>query len=179
MSQKPSRSILPSAIFLVVAVAISIGTAIPLRAQVANDCDRFHDPRYVYKAYIKSVYDGDTMTVDIDLGFRVWLHDEPLRLWGINTPEVKGEEKEAGLAVRDLVRSWIPDGSEVLIRTLKTSEGVDRTGSFHRYLAIVCPLSWSESINARLIREGKAEIDAPTQKERKVVLEYYERKDSE
>ena len=180
MSLTPSRSILPPSVScLIPAVAIIIGAAFPLRADATNDCDRFHDSRYVYSAIIKSVHDGDTINVDIDLGLRVWLHDEPLRLWGINTAEVRGEGKEAGFAVRDLVRSWIPEGSEVLIRTLKSSEGLDRTESFHRYLAVVCPLGWSESVNARLLREGKAEIEAPTEKERKAVEEYYGRKGGE
>ena len=146
----------------------------PSEALAANDCDRFYDPRYVYKAYIKNVYDGDTINVDIDLGFRIRLHNEPLRLWGINTPEIRGDAKEAGLVVRDLVRSWLPQGTEVLIRTLKSNDGLNRTGSFHRYLAVICPMGWSESVNARLLREGNADVEASTKKERKEVLEYYE-----
>jgi len=71
----------------------------------AGDCSNPHDPRYVYAAEVVRVYDGDTIYMDIDLGFRMWLREEPLRLWGIDTPEVRGEDKEAGIAVRDLVAS--------------------------------------------------------------------------
>lgn len=59
-----------------------------------GDCERPHDPRYVYSGKVVEVYDGDTVYMDIDLGFRTWLHREPLRLWGVNTKEVKGKEKK-------------------------------------------------------------------------------------
>jgi len=136
---------------------------------LANDCEYPHDPRYVYAAEVVRVYDGDTIYMDIDLGFRMWLQDEPLRLWGVDTPEVRGDNKEAGLAVRDLVSKWIPEGTETIIRTLKNKNGEDRTGSFHRYLAIVYPIGWSESINARLLREGHAKISSTSAKDRRAI----------
>lgn len=135
------------------------------RQSSAGDCEAVHDPRYVYSAEIVRVYDGDTIYVDIDLGFRTWLRDEPLRLWGVDTPEVRGDEKAEGLKVRDLVASWLPVGSEVLLRTLKDKDGDDRTGTFHRYLAIICPEGWSESVNARLLRQGHAVLEASSQRE--------------
>ena len=48
---------------------------------------------YYYRARVKSVYDGDTCTVDIDLGLRVWLKGEKLRLYGINASELRGSER--------------------------------------------------------------------------------------
>ena len=50
-------------------------------------------PQYLYKATVTEVYDGDTITVDIDLGLNVWLKDQTLRLLGIDTPELRGEER--------------------------------------------------------------------------------------
>lgn len=41
---------------------------------------------YEYRAFVRKVYDGDTITVDIDLGFEVLLKNQKLRLYGINTP---------------------------------------------------------------------------------------------
>ena len=41
---------------------------------------------YEYKATIKYIVDGDTVDVDIDLGFDVWLRDQRIRLHGIDTP---------------------------------------------------------------------------------------------
>ena len=46
-------------------------------------------PDYVYKAYVRSVYDGDTITVDIDVGFGITLTSQKIRLRGIDTPEVR------------------------------------------------------------------------------------------
>lgn len=106
---------------------------------------------YEYRAIIKRVYDGDTITVDIDLGFNTWLMNKSIRLSGIDTPEIRGEERPEGLIVKDIVKSWIPEGSEVILRTEK-----DRTGKYGRYLAEVIS-SDGESINERLLNEGLAE----------------------
>ena len=42
---------------------------------------------YEYKCKIRKVVDGDTVDVDIDLGFGVWLRKQRVRLVGIDTPE--------------------------------------------------------------------------------------------
>ncbi|MGB2683826.1 MAG: thermonuclease family protein, partial [Olleya sp.] len=83
---------------------------------------------YTYKAKIIAVYDGDTVTAVVDLGF---LHSQEmkLRLYGIDTPEMRGAEKEEGRKVRDIVRSMILD-KEVTIRSYK-----DKQGKYGRYLA--------------------------------------------
>ena len=46
----------------------------------AQDCIDPAEPRFVYSAKVVRVYDGDTLFADIDLGMRVWLRNEPLRL---------------------------------------------------------------------------------------------------
>lgn len=61
------------------------------------------DFRYRYDALVREVYDGDTMYVDIDLGLKVWQHGVALRLHGVDTPELRGDTKEAGYAARDFV----------------------------------------------------------------------------
>ena len=43
---------------------------------------------YTYRAKITKVHDGDTLTVDIDLGFGVMLTSQQVRLKGINAPEL-------------------------------------------------------------------------------------------
>ena len=42
---------------------------------------------YEYRCRIDRVVDGDTVDVDIDLGFGVWLREERVRMYGIDTPE--------------------------------------------------------------------------------------------
>ena len=49
---------------------------------------------YEYKCKILRVVDGDTVDVDIDLGFGVWLRKERVRMMGIDTPESRTRDKE-------------------------------------------------------------------------------------
>lgn len=88
-----------------------------------------HDCSYVAK--VSSVYDGDTYTVDIYLGLGVWLHDQKIRLLGYDTPEVRGDSREAGLVSRDFVRDLM-NGKTVILRTPN-----DQKGKYGRWLADV------------------------------------------
>ena len=108
---------------------------------------------YKYRAVITDVYDGDTVTANIDLGFKVWRHGEKLRLFGIDTPELRGEEKEAGRIARDALRNLILD-KEVTICTIK-----DRTGKYGRYLARI--YIGNINVNAWMIMKGYAEAYNP------------------
>ncbi len=123
-------------------------------------CPVAADDLYTYRAEIVSVYDGDTATVDIDLGFNIWMRDQTLRFYCVNTPEVRGVEREHGLIVRDAVRRWLPAGSEIILQSVE-----DRTGKYGRWLAVLTPIGWDESVNARLMREGMAEIEAYSQRQ--------------
>ena len=61
---------------------------------------------YEYNCTIRRVVDGDTVDVDIDLGFGIWVHNERVRLYGIDTPESRTrdlEEKKAGLFAKKVV----------------------------------------------------------------------------
>jgi micrococcal nuclease len=108
---------------------------------------------YHYNALVTSVYDGDTCTVDIDLGLHSWIRDEKLRLHRINAPELRGKERPKGLKSRDFLKSKI-EGKEVVIETIK-----DKKGKYGRYLAEI----WLEekkgeftNINDLIVKEGFA-----------------------
>lgn len=102
-----------------------------------------------YRAIVSKVYDGDTITTDIDLGLNLWARKVKLRLYGIDTPEVRGPEREDGLVARDWLREQILD-KEVVIKTYK-----DKKGKYGRLLAEV----WIDdrNINQELIERGLAE----------------------
>lgn len=85
---------------------------------------------YVYDAEIVSVYDADTIRMDVDLGMKTWVHNEPIRLRGVDAPEVRGEERPLGIEARDFVREIMPPGTKVLIETYK-----DKKGKYGRYVA--------------------------------------------
>lgn len=102
---------------------------------------------YLYKAKIISVYDGDTCVAEIELGFDI-IFKQKLRLYGINTPELRGEEREQGLISRDYVRELILN-KEVIIETQK-----DKTGKYGRYLATI--YIDGINLNEKLVTEGYA-----------------------
>ena len=65
---------------------------------------------FEYKCKLVRVIDGDTVDIDIDLGFGVWLRKQRIRMYGIDTPEIRTKcevEKEFGLKVRDTLREKI------------------------------------------------------------------------
>lgn len=107
---------------------------------------------YNYKAFIKAVYDGDTVTAVVDLGF-LHYQEMKLRLMGIDTPELRGEEREQGLIVRDILREKILE-KEVEIHTFK-----DKQGKYGRYLATI--IIDELDINQWLVDEGHARVYLP------------------
>ena len=86
---------------------------------------------YTYRAIVTSVYDGDTCTVDIDLGLHTWVRNEKIRLYGINAPEIRGIERPKGLKSRDFLREQIL-GKESTIETIK-----DKKGKYGRYIGTI------------------------------------------
>lgn len=77
---------------------------------------------YIYEADVIEVYDGDTITVNIDLGFNTHLHKQKFRLLYIDAPELRGDDKEFGKQVRDIVRDMIL-GKKVILKTFNDSKG--------------------------------------------------------
>ena len=101
---------------------------------------------YEYKCKVTRVVDGDTVDIDIDLGFGVWLHKERVRIYGIDTPESRTRdkvEKRFGLLAKEFVKQFVK-GSSVILRTQK----YDAKGKFGRILGdiIVDDKSLSETM---------------------------------
>ena len=90
---------------------------------------------YEYKCNIVKIVDGDTVDVDIDLGFGVWLKDERVRIMGIDTPESRTRnkiEKKFGLAAKAKLKSLL--GKQTVLQTTINKKGVDMKGKFGRVL---------------------------------------------
>ena len=80
---------------------------------------------FEYKCKLVRVVDGDTVDVDIDLGFGVWLRKQRIRLYGIDTPESRTSdpiEKVYGNAAKDFLVKWTGAG-ELRIKTHKDAKG--------------------------------------------------------
>jgi micrococcal nuclease len=106
---------------------------------------------YEYNCKIVRVIDGDSILIDIDLGFSHWIHNESIRLYGIDTPECRtrdAEEKAAGLLAKEFVEEALHVGGTY---TLTTKE----KGKFGRYLGTIY-LTDDTSINAALVKERLA-----------------------
>ncbi len=90
---------------------------------------------YDYKCKVVKVVDGDTVDVDIDLGFGVWMRDERVRVMGIDTPESRTRdlvEKKFGLAAKERLKGLL--GKTSVLRTQVSKSGEDMKGKFGRIL---------------------------------------------
>jgi micrococcal nuclease len=90
---------------------------------------------YEYRATIVKIIDGDTVDVDIDLGFGIVLSDERVRIAGIDTPESRTrdkEEKKFGLAAKARVKQLL--GKNCVLQTQINKNGEDMKGKFGRIL---------------------------------------------
>jgi micrococcal nuclease len=110
--------------------------------------------QYKYRGYVSEIYDGDTITANLNLGFGIISAQQKIRLHGLNAPELRGENKAAGLVSRDYLRSLILN-KEVVIETFK-----DGKGKYGRYIAKIwsqvgCSDKW-ECINDKLVEDGYA-----------------------
>ena len=90
---------------------------------------------YDYKCKVVKVVDGDTVDVDIDLGFGIWMRNERVRIMGIDTPESRTRdlvEKKFGLAAKERLKSLL--GESTVLRTQIARNGEDMKGKFGRIL---------------------------------------------
>jgi micrococcal nuclease len=72
-----------------------------------------------------SILDGDTVDIDLDLGFGIWLRNERVRFHGIDTPESRTKnkvEKVFGTISKEFVMRMMPIGSTQILQTVKPGE---------------------------------------------------------
>jgi micrococcal nuclease len=97
---------------------------------------------YEYRAHLVKVVDGDTVDVDIDLGFGVWLKDERVRIMGIDTPK------------------------KCILKTVAAKDGEDMKGKFGRILGdfivddkLVTEIMIDEGHAVKYHGQNKADVD--------------------
>ena len=108
-----------------------------------------------YKVKILKVVDGDTVDVDIDLGFGVWLRNERVRIMGIDTPESRTSdkvEKVFGLAAKARLISLL--GVDAILET-QVHKGENMKGKFGRILGNFTTMNGEHCADV-LLREGHA-----------------------
>lgn len=84
--------------------------------------------QFIYKAICVSVYDGDSVTLDIDLGFNTWMRNQKIRLLGVDAPEIRGDERAEGLVAAEKLRSLIA-GKSIILHSHR-----DKSGKYGRWL---------------------------------------------
>lgn len=112
---------------------------------------------YFYRARVVSVYDGDSCSVILQLGFSFTVGRETgraadlfhIRLLGINAPEIRGDTREAGIVSRDYLRGLIL-GRNVIVHTYR--DEADKYGG--RWLAEI--YADEVNVNALMIESGHA-----------------------
>lgn len=136
---------------------------------------------YDYHCEIVRVIDGDTVEIDINLGFGIFLHNRIVRISGIDTPSIRTRdliEKQFGLASKKRAEELLPIGSrQILISELDHSGDVAH-GKFGRILG---DFQINNSTFAKLMLEeyyavpysggSKDEIKSLKLKNRKKLLE--------
>jgi len=111
---------------------------------------------YEYKCKIVKIVDGDTVDVDLDLGFGVWLRDERVRIMGIDTPESRTSdkvEKIFGLAAKERLSSLL--GADATLLSQVKSNGENMKGKFGRILGDFKTIN-GDTITTKLMEEGHA-----------------------
>lgn len=104
--------------------------------------------KFVYEAKVLSVHDGDTISVEIDLGFELKFTDK-IRFYGLNAPELKMRndknklvENPSGSKTLEIVKEFLPIGSTIVVETIK-----DKKEKYGRYLANIYAMRDGKQIN--------------------------------
>lgn len=114
---------------------------------------------YHYKAKVVKIVDGDTIDIQIQLGFHITV-EKRVRLFGVNTPETYGvkktsEEYQAGMKAKEFVEHFLA-GKECLVRTYLDKHGESKHGKYGRLLAEI--FVSDISLNEKLLSEGLAVV---------------------
>ncbi len=108
---------------------------------------------YHRKCFVERVYDGDTITVMLDKGMNDFTKNKSVRLFGIDTPERRGAEKEFGDEIGQVVRDLL------LAKWIKVITHRDKTGKYGRLLGTVYYLDHNDEVqnlNEQLLDWGFA-----------------------
>lgn len=102
---------------------------------------------YTYNCTVTRVIDGDTVDVDIDLGFDVVLKKQRVRLYEIDTPESRTRnkvEKKFGLLAKEYLKTMLLSGEQIRLKS-------HAKGKFGRILGELFVEDDKKSVNMYLV----------------------------
>lgn len=121
------------------------------------------DDVHVYNAtvdsssrYLHGVYDGDTIDMLIDVGFGMYSRQR-IRVLGVNTPELRGDDKQEGQRFKQLTLDWMIEGWNFSNGEFPFIIRTEKSDSFGRYLADITRKSDSQSLTQYLLGKGSPE----------------------
>ena len=101
---------------------------------------------YTYSAAVEHVVDGDTIDLNVSLGFRQWMRDR-FRLAGIDAPE-RGQVGWADATAA--LRAMLPVGQPIIIHTAKPRD------KYGRWLATI--YVGDLNVNQAMVDAGHAKV---------------------
>ncbi len=107
---------------------------------------------YTYKVTITHIVDGDTVDVDINLGFAVVLKKQRVRLYEIDTPESRTRdkvEKKYGLAAKQYLKNKLENATNIYLKS-------HDKGKFGRILGELFIDDNSKSVNMQMVDDHHA-----------------------
>lgn len=116
---------------------------------------------YEYKAKFKKVIDGDTLILDIDLGFNIVLSNQTVRLIGIDTPESRSKdkiEKIFGILSKKAVEEFMKAEDKLIIQTVFNDDNEDKFGRILGKIITsskVCLNDWLIDHNYAVLYKGE------------------------
>jgi|TARA_B110000967_G_scaffold210023_1_gene269641 micrococcal nuclease len=123
---------------------------------------------YTYRAKVNRIIDGDSIVLDLDLGFDTWINNQSVRLVGVDAPESRTRdlvEKQFGNLAKERVKELLEIGSYVIVKTYK-----DKEGKFGRILGEILT---NEEININdLLIEERLAVFYEGQSKEEVVQEH-------
>ena len=129
---------------------------------------------YEYKATIVRVVDGDTVDVDIDLGFDVWVRRQRIRLFGIDTPECRTRnkaEKAHGLLAKAYVQKALIVGRTYALTTKEKGKFGRFLGEFKTGKGAITKLLIKEKLAVAYTGQNKKDIAAAQEANRLALIE--------
>jgi micrococcal nuclease len=99
---------------------------------------------FEYHAVVTSVHDGDTLRADIDLGFGIWTRDQPIRVYGVDCPELT---TDAGKLARDFAKTLLAPGLKILMTTFRDKK--EKYGRYMGRLTLPAGIDYASELIAR------------------------------
>lgn len=112
-------------------------------------------PSYRYSVFVHRVLDGDSVDGTIDLGFRITIRQSRIRLYGINSAELRSSDEAERLSAqvaKERLRGLV-EGKQIVVEFAKERE---KYGGFLGTIFVDGLPEGVETVNKLLVAEGLA-----------------------